>query len=380
MFKTLRASLLLTAAVAQPAALAQVAGTESLEELEEVVVVGRLPGPPLWKVTNGDHVLWILPLINMYPKKMEWESARVEALIAQSEEYIERPRAVQGISTANPLTLLRVAGLARRGPRLPDGQTLADVLPAELHRRYSVLKARYLPRNTSIETMTISAAGGQLQRQILDQENLETLSYNRVDSPQLITDKLRQWLKRNKTIRRTNPTHGTMHAISGKDIKMVRNALEEASTSAAFGSWEAACFEKIVAYFENDLEPVKKRANAWAQGQADDLIDPTPLRGRSDACSKPPVVPEGNPAMAKLRNENPGLVAMLNNDRSDAERISREKWLAAAEAALAGNATTFSMLAVSDILDEGGLVSRLKAKGYSVEISAESPQGIRPAQ
>jgi hypothetical protein len=29
------------------------------------------------------------------------------------------------------------------------------------------------------------------------------------------------------------------------------------------------------------------------------------------------------------------------------------------------------MLAVNDILDEGGLVSRLQANGYAVEISAE---------
>jgi hypothetical protein len=66
--------------------------SNSLDELGEVVVVGRLPGPPLWKISKGEHVLWILPLIDAYPKKMEWESARVEALIAQSQEYIERPR------------------------------------------------------------------------------------------------------------------------------------------------------------------------------------------------------------------------------------------------------------------------------------------------
>src|SRR5690606_5397297 len=58
------------------------------QELEEIVVVGRVPGPPLWKVTNGEHVLWILPLADFYPRRMEWDSMRVEGLIAGSQEYI----------------------------------------------------------------------------------------------------------------------------------------------------------------------------------------------------------------------------------------------------------------------------------------------------
>ena len=91
MIRALTASLLMTAPLAH-SAQAQVTGAESLEVLEEVVVVGRLPGPPLWKVTNGEHVLWILPLVNLYPKKMEWESTRVEALIAGSQEFIFMPR------------------------------------------------------------------------------------------------------------------------------------------------------------------------------------------------------------------------------------------------------------------------------------------------
>lgn len=358
------------AALARPAVPAEDA--DVVDELEEVVVAGRMPGPPLWKVSRDGRVLWILPLVDAYPGKMEWSSARVEALIAQSQEYIARPLAYRGISTSNPLTILRF-GMSGRASRLPDGQTLADVLPPELHQRYSALRARYLPRNTRIDTLTVSAAGAQLQREILDRENLETLRYNRADSPQPITDKLYKWLKRNKAIRHTRPSYARTHAVSSRDLQMVRRALEEASTSVAFANWEVACFEKVVAYFENDLEPVKRRANAWAQGRADDLIDPAPLHGRSDACSDPPLVPGDSPAMAKLRKENPALTDMLTDDRSEGERISRERWLAAAEAALARNTTTFSMLAVNDILDEGGLVSQLEAKGYTVEISAEPP-------
>lgn len=367
------AAIILVALLAQAATPQELPASHGIDELEEVVVTGRAPGPPLWKLSRDGHVLWILPLIDTFPRKMEWDSARVEALVAQSQEFIARPRAYNGLATANPVTMLRMAGIARQATRLSEGRTLADVLPPDLHRRFSVLKTRYLPRNTSIETMTVSAAGRQLQREILERESLETMHPIRGNPPQVITSKLDKWLKRNKSIRRTNPAFGKSHALSSRDLTLVRKALEEASTTAAYAKWELACLEKIVAYFEADLERVKKRANAWAQGRTDDLVDPAPLHGQGDACSNPPLLPEDSPAMAKLRKEDPPLAEFLSEDRSESAMISREKWLTAAEAALARNTTTFSMLAVNDILDEGGLVARLEAKGYVVEVSAERP-------
>jgi hypothetical protein len=351
--------------------LAIPAESNSLDELEEVVVVGRLPGPPLWKVSKGEHVLWILPLIDAYPKKMEWESARVEALIAKSQEYIERPRTYRGLSTFNPITLVRAMSLSGRPRQLPDGQKLVDVLSPELYQRFNNLKARYLPHDKDIERLRVSAAGAKLQQGILDREQLETLRYNRTGSPELITSKLNKWIKRNKAIRRTNPQHGSLHAVASGDLKLAAKAMEEASTSAAFGSWEEACLEKTLAYFEKDIEVVKKRANAWAQGRADDLIEPAPLHGRGDACNNPPSIPDGSPALAKLHREAPGLAELLLDDRAESERISRDRWLAAAETALSRNTTTFAVLYVNDIVDEGGLISRLAAKGYEVSVSAE---------
>jgi hypothetical protein len=147
--------------------------------------------------------------------------------------------------------------------------------------------------------------------------------------------------------------------------------LEDLSTTTAFTSWEIACLDKAITYFEKDIGLVKKRANAWARGRADDLLDQAPLKGRGDACNDPPVVPEGSPAMTKLRGEASGLATLLLNDRSEAERTSRDRWITAAEAALASNATTFSALYIGDILDPDGLIARLSAKGYEVSVPSE---------
>ena len=46
--------------------------------LEPVLVTGEQPGPGLWKVSKGDHVLWILGAQYPLPKKMLWRGREVE--------------------------------------------------------------------------------------------------------------------------------------------------------------------------------------------------------------------------------------------------------------------------------------------------------------
>ena len=56
--------------------------------MEEVVVTGEHEGPRLWKVTKGDHVLWILGTVTPLPKKMVWQSDPIEAVLQQSQEVV----------------------------------------------------------------------------------------------------------------------------------------------------------------------------------------------------------------------------------------------------------------------------------------------------
>ena len=146
MFKSLKASALLIAVLAQTTAFAQSNQPDTAEEIEEIVVTGVLPGPPLWKVTNGEHALWILPLVNLYPKKMEWESERVERLIAASQEYIARPYTGHITATLNPISIIRLMGVYNETTHLQDGKRLADILPPDIYQRYLKLKALHFPR------------------------------------------------------------------------------------------------------------------------------------------------------------------------------------------------------------------------------------------
>ena len=73
-------------------------------------------------------------------------------------------------------------------------------------------------------------------------------------------------------------------------------------------------------------------------------------------------------ALQSLRG--PCRVPSPSDDAIDLEKISHEKWLAAAETALANNEKTFAVLGINDILDPTGLVTKLQAKGYKVEVSS----------
>jgi flavin-binding protein dodecin len=356
-----RAAALFLAVLAPASTVAQAASTtERAEEIDEVVVVGRVPGPPLWKVSRDGRALWILPLIDLYPKNLQWESGRVEKLIGESQEFISQPGVGDGFATANPFLLARALRLYNTMVHLPDNKTLADVLPPDLYQRFGILKARYFPKDSGIERQTVSAATNSMQQEILEQENLGPMQID-----------VSKWLKANKTILRTDTSVGTVHGITAKELKALAATMNEVTATPAYAKAEAACFEDMLAYFEKDLEPVKRRANAWAEGRVDDLVDPTPLYRELVDCMDPFSASADLPEMRELVKDHPDLAAALAPDRVAMRNQSRQKWLDAAENALSRNATTFSRLAVNDIVDKNGLVAQLEAKGYKVEVFSE---------
>ena len=64
-----------------PFAVANLSNVPEEKLIEEVVVTGIRPGPPLWKVKHKDHVLWVFGTVTPIPKRMEWDSEAVEYII-----------------------------------------------------------------------------------------------------------------------------------------------------------------------------------------------------------------------------------------------------------------------------------------------------------
>ena len=324
-----------------------------------MLVTGRVPGPPLWKVSKEGHALWILPLIDLYPKKMQWDSGRVEKLISESQEFISQPGIANGIATANPFLFPRALSLYNAMVHLPDKKTLADVLPPDLYQRFSILKARYFPRNSGIERLTVSAATNSMQQEILEHENLGPMQID-----------ISRWLKGNKTILRTDTSVGTVHGLTAKELKALTAAMKEVMATPAYAKAEAVCFEGVLAYFEKDLEPVKRRRTL---GQRAALTISSIRRGSYGELSDCMDSFSGTadlPAMQRLAKDYPGLAPPF--DRADMRKKSRQKWLDAAENALSRNATTFSSLTSTILSIRPGLWLSWKQRDTRWRFSSNS--------
>lgn len=224
------------------------------------------------------------------------------------------------------------------------------------------LKTQYFKNDKAIDKLTPREAGKKMQEEILAAENLEQLSYANLSSPEVIMNNLNKWLKRNKSIRRTSTSHVVFDKLKFSEVKTQKKEMVAAVNTDSHRGFEVACFAAKITYFESDFQSAKKRANAWARGDADELI-------RHGAELKNDV------ALQSLRG--PCGMSSNSEEAMAMEKISHEKWLTAAEVALANNERTFAVLAINDILAPDGLVATLQTRGYTVEISRSLPDLYR---
>jgi hypothetical protein len=91
--KGVLAACVLTASFLAGAAAAPVTTQSPLSDaqLAEVLVVGKQPGPGLWRISKGDHDLWIFATLTPLPKQMIWDAtdigdvARLQPLLPADE-------------------------------------------------------------------------------------------------------------------------------------------------------------------------------------------------------------------------------------------------------------------------------------------------------
>ena len=290
--------------------------------IEEITVIGRYPGPPLWKVTSGNRTLWIFGELNPVPKGLDWDPRNAERVLDRAGGVIGAPRV--SAMTFNPIRLFRLARAARRLIRLPEDTTLSGLMPAELYARYTTLRARYLPKvEDDDEDMRPALAAMRLYVAALDDTGLEMDS----DVGKTIERKLhRSRAEEAEVVVKTEP-----EAVLGELAKITPEA-------------ELACFASIMTSIETDLDGMKERANAWAIGDVEAL----------KRFNYPD--PQGNCLEALF--SAPGFVDLRDQLYS--------KWLAEAEHALATYDTSFSVLPMWDLVAGNGLLAQLAARGYTV--------------
>jgi hypothetical protein len=298
----------------------------------QIVVSGKRPGPGLWKVSKDGHVMWVVGMYAPLPPKMEWDDSRVERLIGQSQEVLGPPGAGVSFGWLGGLKMLTALPSLVGLQKNPDGAQLRDVLPADVYARWSVLKEKYIGEDEGVERYRPFFAAQKLTEAGLKKSGL---------SGGLEVRAQIEGIAKKRGVKVTNT--GTITALDDPN-----RALKDFNKSQME---DAACFIKTLERFEGDIEAMRLRANAWANGNIAE-ISSLDYAEREDAChyaalSSPAI--KKHPAFQNLRERR------------------LESWLKAAEKALDNNTSTVAMLSMSDILGPKSYLAALQAKGYTVE-------------
>ena len=137
--------------------------------IEEVVSIAKQPGPKLWRVSHDDHELWILGVLSPLPKKLDWDTAAIEAILADAEEVIDSPGV--GLSI-NPLKTVFVLPALWGIEKNPNKKKLVDIVPPDIYQRWLTLKAQYIGRDRGIERKRPILAGNELYRKAVEKSGL----------------------------------------------------------------------------------------------------------------------------------------------------------------------------------------------------------------
>lgn len=297
-------------------------------QLGEVLVVGQQPGPGLWRVSKGDHDLWIFATLEPLPKQMTWSAADIEKRIAESQAVLAPPRIDPHIGFFRGLTLLPSLLRARHNP---DGRTLEQVVPHDLYMRWLGLRVKYLG-NSSDEKLRPMLAAFDLADHALDEEGLD-------DDPGI-------WKRIEAISHRTRvPVQPVVLDLKIADEKGYVRDLTQISTER-----EVACLRSTVEHLERDLPHLRERANLWSLGDVERLR---------------PLLPADEPI------ECFDAVMSVSRFRNEYDEVSRQLdqlWLARAEQALRANRSTVAVVGIKKLLAaDDGFLAELRSRGYEIQ-------------
>jgi uncharacterized protein YbaP (TraB family) len=306
--------------VSRPTLAAVDAGESAIAEIE---VTGERAGPRLWRVSNGEHVVWLLGTLDPLPKQMVWRSHELESVLDEVKQVV--PSRPDVDLDAGPITLLRTWLQWRRVQKLPDNATLQTWLSPALYSRWSAMKARYQMRDKDIDRQQPILAALNLYRRAMDVSKLGTG-----------TGIEKSVLK----LARQHKVRIAQTSLKVTDPRGLVTELGEIPKAA-----QLACLDAVLAKLEKDVDTLKAQANAWALG------DVTTLRSL-------PYPREIEECQSTLENSGDMKQLIAETNRG---------WNAAVENALTRGPPTLAIAPIYELLKPEGTLARLAARGYRVE-------------
>ena len=286
--------------------------------MDELVVTGERTGPGMWHVRHEAAQVWILGSMSPLPKGITWRATQVENVLdGASQVLVQKPFDI-GIARILWLLITERSVLMVRG-----GKRLKDVLPADLHARFAAQRTKYTDDPDKWERFRPLIAAAFLQQAAFHQVGLST----RLDLGASVR------------------TLAKKHRVRVEEIKIagvgdVMDALKVLPPAT-----ENACVDASLVTDERDLPRLLDRAQAWASGNIE-RIEKLREPAEVDACR-----------------------AALDSGVGAADLIGRIRrtWLGAIEKYLQTPGVTLVVLNMDMLLEPGGVLDELRAKGYDVD-------------
>jgi len=286
--------------------------------MDELVVTGERTGPGMWHVHRGAAQVWILGSMSPLPKGITWRATQVDKVLGgTSQVLVQKPFEI-GIARILWLLITERSVLMVRG-----GKRLKDVLPAELHARFAAQRAKYTQDPEKWERFRPLIAAAFLQQAAFHQVGLST----RLDLGAAV-----------RTLAKNH--HVRVEEIKIAGVGDVMDALKTLPPAT-----ENACVGASLVTVERDLPRLLERAQAWASGNIE-RIEKLREPAEVDACR-----------------------AALDTGIGAADLIARIRrtWLGTIDKYLQNAGVTLVVMNMDMLLEPGGLLDELRAKGYEVD-------------
>lgn len=309
---------------------------ETTEAMTNVEVVGVLPGPGFWQVSNGTNSLWILATVRPTPKRMEWETIKLERKLSQSQALLF-PVSVSLNADVGFFAKIGLIPSLLRARKNPDGKTLKDVLPADIYARWLIQKEKYIGKDKDIEYWRPIFVAQKLYQEAVKKAGLNNESI--------------VWPVVNKNAKKLDlPIIQPEIKIQISDPKKFIKEFSARTLN------DTACFDKTLRSIEVDVRNMSRRGTLWAEGKVSELESMT-FEDYSGACVE-----------AVL-----GSGSFQNSEMQNLPERMNKAWLDAAELALKNNVSTVAVVVMSDLLESDGFLAQLRAKGYTITAPVDNP-------
>lgn len=294
--------------------VASAAGTQvpgpQVAELDEIVVLARRSGAPMWTVTRGDSTLILVGAITGIPRDLAWRPDDLEAAAARSNQILSPQEGRVSVSD-----IFRIIWRARTIGMMPQGQTTADYLTPDYQARLESIMAD--ERNQDWRTESLLLVGFQLMQ--------EKAGYRAGRSGDDAMDVIRRAARRAR--------------VPVRPVGTVRGDELVDSLITAPQTAHVPCVEAAIVAAEQGPDSARIRAEDWRALRVADVVA-SPIDRALNLCW-----PWGDPEIA------PQL---------------RQQWAAAIETALVSPGVIMGVAPIRLLAEEGGVLDGLEARGFEV--------------